>query len=245
MQAIQLFHSILPPPLRLRPYRILATGPSSGLIEMVTDTSSLDRLKRRAGFRGLRAHFEAAYGGAGSTDFETAQRNFACSLAAYSMVCYVLAIKDRHNGNILLDREGHLVHIDFGFILGRAPGGRASLEAAVPFKLTREMVDVLGGPTAPLFTHTFVELCTAALLAIREHADTLLALTEVTMLSPALPCFAGAGREPLEALRRRLMLHVSDDELREEVRRLITLSYDHLNTRLYDRFQKLSNNIHE
>ena len=63
------------------------------------------------------------------------------------------------------------------------------------------------------------------------------------MLSPALPCFLGTGRGPLEQLRRRLMLHVPDDELRENVRQLVALSYDHVNTRLYDRFQKLSNNI--
>ena len=81
---------------------------------------------------------------------------------------------------MLLDREGRLVHIDFGFVLGRAPGGSVALEASVPFKLTREMVDVLGGPTAPLFTETFVELCTAALQAVREHADTLFGLTEVS-----------------------------------------------------------------
>ena len=99
------------------------------------------------------------------------------------------------------------------------------------------------GPTAPLFTDTFVELCTAALMAVREHAETLLGLAEITNLAPSLPCFAGAGRAPIEALRHRLLLHVSDGELRERVRELILLSYDHMNTRLYDRFQKLSNNI--
>jgi len=109
--------------------------------------------------------------------------------------------------------------------------------------LTREFVDLLGGPDAPLFTETFVELCTAALRAIREHADTLLALTEVTMLAPALPCFQGAGRAPIEQLRKRLLLHVPDEQLRDRVRALIRLSYDNRNTKLYDRLQKMSNGI--
>lgn len=44
---------------------------------------------------------------------------------------------------MLLDTEGHIIHIDFGFLLSIAPGGSFSLETA-PFKLTEEMVEVLG-----------------------------------------------------------------------------------------------------
>lgn len=51
-----------------------------------------------------------------------------------------LQVKDRHNGNLLIDEEGHIIHIDFGFILSNSPGG-VNFESA-PFKLTRELLEV-------------------------------------------------------------------------------------------------------
>jgi hypothetical protein len=128
--------------LYLRPYRIAAVSNSTGIVEVIPDTISLDALKKTAGFVSLSAYFHSTYGSSAERLLH-AKRNFASSLAAYSLFCYILAIKDRHNGNILLDMHGHLIHIDFGFILSIAPGGSFSVETA-PFKLTEEMVDVLG-----------------------------------------------------------------------------------------------------
>lgn len=54
--------------------------------------------------------------------FGNAQINFCYSLAAYSLICYFLQIKDRHNGNILLHKDGYIIHIDFGFLLSNMPG---------------------------------------------------------------------------------------------------------------------------
>ncbi len=127
--------------LYLREYRVLSTSASSGMVEVVPESSSIDALKKSNGCLSLTKHFEHSFG-AGSAAHDRAVSAYINSLAGYSILTYLLNIKDRHNGNILLQRDGHIVHIDFGFFFSIAPGG-ITFESA-PFKMTRDFHELIG-----------------------------------------------------------------------------------------------------
>lgn len=122
-QLIALMHDILKGNKRcgsgLRPYQIIAMSPDSGLIEAVPDTVSLHALRAKGvGYESLLDFFEQFFGPQDSPGFLAAQKRFIKSLADYCIACYLLQIKDRHNGNMLLTTKGSIIHIDFGFLLG-------------------------------------------------------------------------------------------------------------------------------
>lgn len=126
MQLISQFNQIFKSEklrLVLRPYEVISVGADSGLIEMVQDCVTFDKLKQTiyhdfSNVKSLGQFFEAFYG----NNIKEARSNFCRSLAAYSLVCYFLQLKDRHNGNILLHKSGAMIHIDFGFFLSNYPG---------------------------------------------------------------------------------------------------------------------------
>jgi phosphatidylinositol kinase/protein kinase (PI-3 family) len=137
----------------------------------------------------------------GRKRYSAARNNFIQSVAGYSLLCYVLQIKDRHNGNILLDSRGHMIHVDFGFLLSNSPGN-VRFESSV-FKLTAEYVELMGGQRSKHFNR-FKNLIVKGFMALREHAEELISFVEMTMISGIdLPCFKGRERA-LTGLRERL-----------------------------------------
>ena len=145
MQMIKYFIHIFKAegvPVWLLSYTIMSTSQTTGLIQLIPNAQSLDAMKKSDYWPGsLRAYFEKTYGPIESATFQEAVDAYISSLAGYSVVCYILSIKDRHNGNIMMDNKGRLIHIDYGFVFGIAPGKKFSMETA-PWKLTEEMVDV-------------------------------------------------------------------------------------------------------
>lgn len=245
LQVIQKFIEIFRAaklPLWLRSYRIIATSSSAGLIETLTNAISLDGLKKRDGYVSLLHHFEKSYGPPDTARFLDARRKFIQSMAGYSIVCYFLQIKDRHNGNIMLDNEGHIMHIDYGFLLGIAPGGSFSIETA-PFKLTAEMVETMGGAESDGFNE-YVQLCTRGFLACQQHCDEICDLVDIMSRQSPYPCFASKDTNYiLLRLRARFKLALSKKDAVAHVLYLIRKSNSNYSTRQYDNFQRMTNGI--
>ena len=72
----------------------------------------------------------------------------------------------------MITEKGHLFHIDFGFILGRDPKPYPP-----PMKLTKEMVEAMGGATGEDMPK-FREYCynCNAFLIIRKRANLIINL---------------------------------------------------------------------
>ncbi|XP_028985401.1 phosphatidylinositol 4-kinase beta isoform X2 [Betta splendens] len=254
-------------PLWIKPYKILVLSSDSGMIEPVVNAVSLHQVKKQSQLS-LLDYFLQEHGAPTTEAFLCAQRSFVQSCAGYSLICYLLQVKDRHNGNILLDADGHIIHIDFGFILSSSPKNLGFETSA--FKLTSEFVDVMGGPDGDMFNY-YKMLMLQGLIAARKHMDRVLQIVEIMQqgnrhsharthtlthtlshtprlhlpfcLCPGsqLPCFHGSST--MRALKERFHMSLTEEQLQLLIDQLVDGSMRSLTTKLYDGFQYLTNGI--
>ena len=244
MQLIKKFDEIFKKaglPLKLRPYEIVITSSQSGLIEFLPDTLSIDGIKHF--LLPYKIPFDKFFKEFFKSNYISAQKNFVESLAAYSIVSYLIAIKDRHNGNILLDRNGSIIHIDFGFILGISPGGNLNFENA-PFKLTKDYIRIMEGVNSEIFAY-YKSLIVRGILEARKHIEGLATIVKAMGRGVPMPCFnAGTDVDTVvENFKERFLLKYTEDKAISIIEGLIEKAANSWRTTQYDIFQKLTNDI--
>ncbi|PNJ56123.1 PI4KB isoform 6, partial [Pongo abelii] len=226
--------------------------------EPVVNAVSIHQVKKQSQLS-LLDYFLQEHGSYTTEAFLSAQRNFVQSCAGYCLVCYLLQVKDRHNGNILLDAEGHIIHIDFGFILSSSPRNLGFETSA--FKLTTEFVDVMGGLDGDMFNY-YKMLMLQGLIAARKHMDKVVQIVEImqqgcrrcSASSPSgpmmtvaqvicsqLPCFHGSST--IRNLKERFHMSMTEEQLQLLVEQMVDGSMRSITTKLYDGFQYLTNGI--
>jgi phosphatidylinositol 4-kinase len=84
--------------LWVKTYDVIIFTRNSGFIEFIPDTITMSKLKKSGG-SSLRSCYKHLFG----NKLDHAIKNFVVSLAGYSIIQYLFQIKDRHNGNIMID----------------------------------------------------------------------------------------------------------------------------------------------
>uniref|UniRef100_A0A8C7KB83 Phosphatidylinositol 4-kinase beta n=1 Tax=Oncorhynchus kisutch TaxID=8019 RepID=A0A8C7KB83_ONCKI len=237
LQQLQIIWEQERVPIWIKPYKILVISSDSGMIEPIVNAVSIHQVKKQSQMS-LLDYFLQEHGTHTTEAFLTAQRNFVQSCAGYCLICYLLQVKDRHNGNILLDAEGHIIHIDFGFILSSSPRNLGFETSA--FKLTNEFVDVMGGLDGDMFNY-YKMLMLQGLIAARKHMDKVIQIVEIMQQGSQLPCFHGSST--IRTLKERFHMSLTEEQLQVLVEQMVDGSMRSITTKLYDGFQYLTNGI--
>ncbi len=174
--------------------------------------------------------------GKDSEEFKKAITNFVSSFVGYSLICYFFEIKDRNNGNILIDEEGNVIHIDFGFLLDKTPGN-IKFERA-PFKFTNDFIELIGGIESNYF-FLFQDLFFKGFKIIRKNYDTVILMVELFCdIYHDLNSFHDKDNI-LKILKDKFLLAINkDEELLNKCNELINNSINNWRTKVYDNFQK-------
>lgn len=224
-------------PLWLKDLEVLVVSSSAGFMEFIHDTTSVDGLKKQFPGKSLAEIFRTVFA---DRLFE-AKQNFIESFAAYSLVIYFLQVKDRHNGNLMLDSSGHIIHIDFGFMLSNSPGGNIAFEQA-PFKLTQEFLDVMNREWSDQFEY-FRTLVVRGFLEARKHVDRIVLPIRMVGQGSRLPCFREGLDWVMETLQDRFFLNLTEEGCIEKIMDLIDASLNNWRTIQYDNLQRVVNGI--
>ena len=123
-------------------YKTLATSKSDGFVEFVPNSKTIFDIKKEYNnqIKGFYEEISKINGETNEEIYNKKLESYINSCAGYCVVTYILGIGDRHLENLMIDNNGRLFHIDFGYILGKDPKPMPP-----PIKLCKEMVECMGG----------------------------------------------------------------------------------------------------
>ncbi len=145
----------------IKTYNVFPVNDTCGWIEMVEKSSTLYDIKHKYDTT-LQDYILDLNP---QLTIQDMRNNFISTCASSCVLCYVMGVGDRHLENILVTKDGKLLHIDFSYVLGDDPKN-----LKVEMKITQDMVNMLGGPDSKYFKF-FKESCTSAYKKIRLRSS--------------------------------------------------------------------------
>ncbi|PKS09383.1 hypothetical protein jhhlp_003998 [Lomentospora prolificans] len=200
--------------LKLSPYKILATSTTAGASQFVPSVSfqSIASKYNNPALTYLKQHSPDDREPLGIRP-ETLD-TYVKSCAGYCVITYILGVGDRHLDNLLLAPDGHFFHADFGFILGRDPKPFAPV-----MKLTKEMVDCMGGVQSEHY-RKFKQYCFLAYAALRKSSSLILNLFSL-MVDANIPDIRLEPDKAVIKVKERFHLELGEEDSIRYLERVI------------------------
>lgn len=203
--------------LRMTPYGVVSTGKDLGVIEAVRDCHTIMDIQQQHGIRAaVQMDSLGLYNWIISHNKDRVDQaidNFTRSCAGYCVATFILGIKDRHSGNIMVRTNGQVFHIDFGHFLNHRKKKFGINRERVPFVLTQDFIKVIAQgsdqPTKHKDFKKFQQLCCEAYFIIRKNAYLFINLVTM-MLSCGIPELQSL--DDISYLRNTLAVEQKDDE---------------------------------
>ncbi|KAJ3094840.1 Phosphatidylinositol (PI) 3-kinase [Phlyctochytrium planicorne] len=216
--------------LKLTPYKVLATGPDHGIVQFIPSQAIATILSEHSNnLVGYLRESGVREGGVPPAALDT----YVKSLAGYCVITYLLGIGDRHLDNLLLTTTGNLFHIDFGFILGRDPK-----PFPPPMKLSKEMVDVMGGTSSQTY-QKFKTFCFVAYNSLRKSANLILNLFSL-MVSANVPDIAIEPDKAVLKVQEKFRLDLNEEEAIQHLQNVINESVGAMFPQVMERIHQVA-----
>jgi len=153
--------SFCPDIMDIETYNVLPIDDGCGWIEMVEQSNTLYDIKYKYNTTLQNYVMDR------NPDITVSQlkNKFIKTCVSSCVLCYVMGVGDRHLENILVTKDGKLLHIDFSYILGDDPKN-----LNVEMKITEDMLLMLGGIKSRAF-NTLKTNCTEAYQRIRLRSS--------------------------------------------------------------------------
>lgn len=243
IQVITLMEKILESEnmdLKLKPYKILATGSVEGFIQFIPNNSLSHILSKYN--NSILLYLQTfnpdptAHLGVNTQVMD----NYVRSCAGYCVVTYILGVGDRHLENLLLSKDGHFFHADFGYILGQDPKPFPPL-----MKLPIQIIEGMGGYTDVNYKK-FCQYCFITYITLRKNASLILNLVQL-MINTSIPALR-TGIENNEAekmellwkVEEKFMLEMNDEDAVLHFQNLIDSSVNAVLPVVIDRLHNLA-----
>ena len=125
------------------------------------------------------------------------------------------------------------MHVDFGYILGRDPKPMPP-----PMKLSKEMIDAMGGTNSEHFTD-FRKLCYTSFLHLRRSANLILNLFSL-MVDANVPDIALEPDKTVKKVQDKFRLDLTDEEAVHYMQSLIDVSASATMAALLEQMHKIA-----